>query len=79
MSEASMQDVKGMVQVGGKTYRIVKIYRGKYEVIRILDDVRVGTFESVPKLRVEPEAFDEKVLLEIALTALKGAKVSWFR
>jgi hypothetical protein len=79
MREASMQDVKGMVQVAGKTYRIVKIYRGKYEVIRILDDVRVGTFESVPKLRVAPEGFDEKLLQEIALTALKGAKVSWFR
>ena len=33
-----MADPKGMVQFGGVTYRIVKIRRARYDVIRILDD-----------------------------------------
>jgi len=35
-----MADVKGMIQVGGATYRIVKVSKGKYDVIRILDEAR---------------------------------------
>jgi hypothetical protein len=72
-----MSDVKGMVQVAGATYRIVKVSKGKYDVIRILDEVRVGGFETVPKVRVQPVEVTEKLLLEITLTALKQAKISW--
>jgi hypothetical protein len=68
---------KGMVQFGGATYRIVKLSRGKYDVFRLLDDVRVGGFESGARLRVEPVAIDEKVLFEIAVAALRQAKISW--
>jgi len=38
------QVVKGMIQVQGTTYRIVRIKRGYYNVVRVLDDVAVGTF-----------------------------------
>ena len=72
-----MPDVKGMVQFAGATYRIVKVERGKYDVIRILDEVRIGTFETVPRLRVHPEGVAEKLLQDISLTALKQAKISW--
>jgi len=68
---------KGMVLVAGKTYRIAKIERGKYEVFRIADDARVGSFDSAPRLSVRPEGIEEKLLVEIALAALKAAKVSW--
>src|SRR5262249_12136799 len=68
---------KGMVTLGGKTYRIVKVRPSTYDVIRILDDARMGQFESKPRLRVEPDKGEEKLLVEIAFAALKGAKVSW--
>lgn len=72
-----MVRVKGMVTVGGNTYRVSKLYRGTYEVVRILDDRRVGTFESSPKLQVTPEGVDPELLSEIALLALKQGKLSW--
>ena len=34
--------VKGMVQVAGTTYRIVRLTPGHYNVVRILDDTCVG-------------------------------------
>ena len=74
-----MKGVKGMVQVGGKTYRIAKLARGQYEAIRIMDDVRVGTFQSEPKLNVRPEGIDVGLMVEIALAAVKGGKITWLR
>ena len=74
-----MADVKGMVQVSGATYRIVKVSRGKYDVIRILDEAKVGSFETVPKVTVQATGVSEKLLLEISMTALKQAKISWQR
>ena len=70
-------DCKGMVQCSGKTYRIMKIGAGSYEVIRIIDDARIGTFDVSPRLQVRPEGVPQKGLLEIATTALKEAKISW--
>ena len=72
-----MADVKGMVQFDGATYRIVKVERGRYDVIRILDEVCIGSFETVPKLRVHPVSVTEKLLLGVSMTALKQAKISW--
>jgi hypothetical protein len=67
-----------MIQHDGATYRIVKVGKGKYDVIRILDENKLGSFETIPKLRVHPQkADDEKLLLELSLTALKQAKISW--
>ena len=72
-----MVRVKGMVTVGGKTYRVSKLYQGRYEVVRILDDCRVGTFASSPRLEVMPEGVEPELLSEIALLALKQGKLSW--
>jgi hypothetical protein len=68
---------KGMVQISGKTYRIMKVGAHSYEVVRILDDVRMGRFEVTPRLQVQPEGVPRELLFEIALTALKEAKLSW--
>jgi len=68
---------KGMVQVSGKTYRIMKVSPQSYEVVRILDDVRIGHFEVTPRLHMQPEGVPRELLLEIAMTALKEAKLSW--
>jgi hypothetical protein len=70
-------ECKGMVQFLGQTYRIMKINQRSYEVVRILDDARVGSFEVRPKLCVHPEGIKRELLLEIAMTALKQGKVSW--
>ena len=72
-----MPDVKGMIKFEGASYRIVKVGKGKYDVIRILDEIKLGCFETIPKLRVHAENGEHKLLLDISLTALKQAKISW--
>ena len=71
-----MQTVKGMVRVAGSTFRIVRIQHGHYEVIRILDDARLGTFWSEPNFKVS-ECENEDLLREIARSAIQGGKTSW--
>jgi hypothetical protein len=66
-----------MVTVGGRTYRVSKLYHGKYEVFRVLDDRRVGTFESTPRVEVAPEGIEPELLHKIALLALREGKLSW--
>jgi hypothetical protein len=72
-----MQFVKGMVLVGGKTYRIVRLGRGEYEIVRILDDVRVGTFSTQPKLQIKSHTIELSLATQIARSALMGGKLSW--
>ena len=72
-----MQAVKGMVQVAGTTYRIVRLGQGEYEVIRILDDARVGSFRSFPRVEVTSQGIELGMLREIARAAIQGAKTSW--
>ncbi|HET9958639.1 MAG TPA: hypothetical protein VFQ61_29300 [Polyangiaceae bacterium] len=74
---ASAKAVRGMVLVGGVTYRIVRLAAGSYSVIRILDDVEVGRFECAPKLRVERTCIDPVEFLVIAREAIQTAKTSW--
>ena len=68
--------VKGMVQVAGSTFRIVRVTRGHYEVVRILDDAQVGSFWLEPSLRVSDGASGE-LLREVARCAIQGGKTSW--
>ena len=72
-----MQVVKGMVQVSGVTYRIVRLKRGEYEVIRILDDARVGTFKNGPRVEMAAQAVAPELMREIVRAAIQGAKTSW--
>jgi len=71
------QVVKGMVQVQGTTYRIVRIKRGSYSVVRVLDDVVVGSFTAGSAVEVTPQGIDETVMREIARLAIQGAKTTW--
>ena len=71
-----MQTVKGMVQVSGVTFRIVRLARGHYEVIRILDDTRIGSFWSGPTFKVS-ECEHQELVREIARCAIQGGKTSW--
>jgi len=68
--------VKGMVQVAGTTFRIVRVQRGHYEVVRILDDARLGSFWCEPTLTVS-ESSDRELLREVARSAIQGGKTTW--
>lgn len=73
-----MTAIKGMVQVAGQTYRIVKRAPGEYEIFRILDDLRVGSFASQPQLHVTAEqGIDPDLVRLIAVTALKIGKITY--
>ncbi|HET7542664.1 MAG TPA: hypothetical protein VFK05_22490 [Polyangiaceae bacterium] len=69
--------VKGMVQLGGITYRIVRLARGSYSVVRISDDVDVGRFHLAPALGVEAHAVEPALLREVARLAIHSAKTSY--
>jgi len=71
-----MQAIKGMVQVQGRTFRIVRIARGHYEVVRILDDKCMGSFRADPTLKIA-ECEHEDLVREVARTAIQGGKTSW--
>jgi hypothetical protein len=69
--------VKGMVQLAGVTYRIVRLARGSYSVVRICDDVDVGRFHLAPALGVEPQGIEPALLREVARLAIHTAKTSY--
>jgi hypothetical protein len=69
--------VKGMVRVAGTTYRIVRVSRGQYNVVRILDDAPVGAFSNGPTVDVLPHGIEATLMREIVRVAIQGAKTSW--
>ena len=69
--------VKGMVQVEGTTYRIVRIKRGHYKVVRVLDDASVGSFSVGTSFEMAPDGIDGDLMREIARVAIQGAKTTW--
>ena len=69
--------VKGMVQVSGCTYRLVRVGMGLYDVVRLLDDVQVGRFRTVPHTRVETTSLEVELMNEVVRAAIQGAKTSW--
>jgi hypothetical protein len=69
--------VKGMVQVSGCTYRLVRVGMGLYDVVRLLDDVQVGRFRTIPHTRVETTSLEAELMNEVVRAAIQGAKTSW--
>ena len=68
---------KTLIRFGNVTYRIGRLSRGQYEVVRILDDVRLGTFESYPSLTVTSSRIHPSFILKIAQAAMRGARPSF--
>jgi hypothetical protein len=66
-----------MVQVSGVTYRIVRVERGMYDVVRILDDQNVGRFRTIPRVEVTAAQDSAETIAEIAKAAVKWGKTSW--
>lgn len=69
--------VKGMVSLQGVTYRIVRLARGSYSVVRVLDDQEVGAFKTAPALGIEARLIDPNLLREVARLAIHTAKTSY--
>lgn len=71
---ASSPSSKGMVQVFGRTYRIVQTEHG-HDVVRLLDDCRVGSFRCDPKLYVVDSRVAPELLLQVAREALRSSRI----
>jgi hypothetical protein len=69
--------VKGMVQVSGVTYRIVRVRAGQYEIVRLLDDARVGEFALGARTEALCDGHAPALIREIARVALQGGRTSW--
>ncbi len=69
--------VKGMVQVHSVTYRIVRVRAGQYDVVRLLDDVRVGGFSLGTGREPLIEGDALQVIREVARAALQGGRTTW--
>jgi hypothetical protein len=72
-----MQIIKGMVQVLGTTYRIVRVRHGSYEVTRIHDEAVVGCFDCGQIVQVTAHAIDSDVMRQIARAAVQQGRTSW--
>ena len=69
--------VKGMVQLFDTTYRVVRLERGHYQVVRIRDEVVAGSFVCAQRLEVTPAAVDAPLMKQLAALAVRVGKTSW--
>ena len=67
---------RGMLQVRGVTYRIERTEPHCYSVVRLLDDVEVGTFRTLPALRLQPISIEDQVMRDIVRAAMRSARTS---
>lgn len=67
---------RGMLQVKGITYRIERTEPHCYSVVRLLDDVEVGTFRTLPTMRIHSAQIELAMLRDIVRAALRSARTS---
>lgn len=65
-----------MLLVKGVTYRIERTEPHCYTVVRLLDDVEVGTFRTIPTLRLASANIELPLLRDIVRAALRSARTS---
>lgn len=65
-----------MLLVRGVTYRIDRTAPHCYSVVRLLDDARVGTFCTLPALRIHPLCVEDSVMRDVVRAALRSARTS---
>jgi hypothetical protein len=65
-----------MLLVKGVTYRIERTEPHSYAVVRLLDDVEVGTFRTRPTLRIEALLIDVQLFRDVVRAALRSARTS---
>ena len=66
--------VKGMIQVAGTTYRVVRLKRREHNSVRVL---AVGAFTSATHVEFRLNGIDPPFMREIACVAIQGAKTGW--
>lgn len=66
-----------MVQLFGTTYRVLRVQSGCYQVVRIRDEVVVGSFSCGQTLKVTPLAVDAGLMRQLAAAAVYRGKTSW--
>lgn len=72
-----MHVIKGMVQVLGTTYRVVRLQVGRYQVVRIHDEAVVGAFYCAKTLEIIAASVDAVLMRQIASAAVHQGKTSW--
>ena len=65
-----------MLQVRGVTYRIERTAPHRYSIVRLLDDVEVGTFRTLPTLRIHTAQIELGLLRDVVRAALRSARTS---
>jgi hypothetical protein len=66
-----------MVSWGDATYRIERIAPATYAIVRISDDVRVGTFRTGKTIETKAQGIDPSLCEKLARAAVQNAKTSW--
>ncbi len=69
--------VSSMISISGKTYRIVSVGPGTYDAVRLLDDVRVGSFGDGSRACVSSLLGGDALIHQIAQAAMRAAKTLW--
>ena len=67
----------GMVQLFGMTYRVLRVQSGCYQLVRIRDEVVVGSFSCGLTLSVTAAAVDPGLMGQLARAAVYHGKTSW--
>jgi hypothetical protein len=65
-----------MVQVAGVTYRIERLAPHSYSVVRLMDDIEVGTFRTRPQLRIQMVRIELDAFRDVVRAALRSARTS---
>jgi hypothetical protein len=68
--------IKGMVTVGGVTYRIERVDRGRYAVFSVVDDTKLGTFRALSPIAAENDATDPALLERVGRMAIQSGRTS---
>lgn len=67
----------GMVQVFGTTYRISRVGGGRYQIVRIRDEVLAGSFSLGEQLQIVALAVDPELMRRLVTAAVYAGKTSW--
>ena len=67
---------RGMIQVRGITYRIERSSPHCYRVVRLLDDLEVGTFKTHQGVRIDTLTIELSIFREIVQGAMRSARTS---
>lgn len=65
-----------MVTVGGVTYRIERVDRGRYAAFCLLDDKKLGTFRADSPIVAESDATDPALLERVGRLAIQSGRTS---